>query len=80
MDDKVESLWHERTQSIIRPTIKPAIKAYPVSFFTIDSPCPLFRFTSQGSGVSSFRIAPLFGDPSRIEGIIKPLFVSLLRL
>ena len=31
--------------------------------------------TSQGSGLSSFRVAPLFYSPSRIRGIRKPLFV-----
>ena len=41
---------------------------------------PLFRFTSQGSGLSSFRVAPLARQSlTRFEGIIKPPFVSLLR-
>ena len=41
---------------------------------------PLFRFTSQGSGLPSFRVAPPLGGLTRVEGMKKPLFMLRERL
>ena len=42
--------------------------------------CALFDFTSQGSGMSSFRVVLPLGGLTRFEGMKKPLAVSRKRL